>query len=723
MKKFEKYIKGTFTKQQDQSDCGVACLLSIIKFYGGNSTLEKLRELSGTTKQGTTLLGLYQSANSLGLAAEGFEAELSHLKELKEPCILHVLIEKDLEHYVVCYGFKDLRFIIGDPAKGIVYLTDNELLKIWLSKTLLTLTLNSEFVKVESERKEKIIWFLNLIKEDYPILGISIFLGIVISILGLATAIFSQKLIDDILPKSKIQNLIIGLVCLLLLLLVKAVLNYLRQHFLLQQTKDFNTRIASKFYEDLLGLPKSFFDHRKTGDMISRMNDTMRIQKSIVYITGSFFIDIIVVIISTVFLFIYAWQIAVIALISIPIMIILVIKYHQPIVSGQQAVMAAYAQNESNYVDTIQAIDTIKVGNKQSFFAKLTKIIYSYFQDKSFELGKKGNQFGLLTEVFSITIIIGVIAFASYLVLEKKLTVGELIALLSISGNLLPSITRLALTNLQIQEAKVALDRMYEFVSIKPEFVQIPADELESLTFESLEVNNVSFRFAGRKPILNSISLSLCKGEIIALLGESGCGKSTFLQILQKFYQQEDGVITLNDNNFEDITTPVWRNMIATVPQDIKIFSGTLLYNIILDDNIESTKDFHQFCVNYGFDKYFLELPQAYFTIVGEEGINLSGGQKQLVAIARALYKKPQILILDEVTSAMDSNTENFILQLLLNIKSEISVILVTHKPSTAKIADRVYLIENGTSKNLGNPSHVTLGDHIYAPNFLNNQT
>jgi ATP-binding cassette subfamily B protein len=719
MKKFEKHLRNTFTKQQDQSDCGVACLLSIIKFHGGNSTIEKLRELSGTSKQGTTLLGLYQSANGLGLVAEGFEAELAHLKKLKEPCILHVLVEKDLEHYVVCYGYKNLRFIIGDPAKGIVYLTDNELSKIWLSKTLLTLFPNSEFVKVKIERKEKRIWFLNLIKEDYPILGISIFLGIVISVLGLATAIFSQKLIDDILPKYKIQNLIIGLVCLLLLLLVKAVLNYLRQHFLLQQTKDFNTRIASSFYEDLLSLPKSFFDHRKTGDMISRMNDTMRIQKSIVYITGSFFIDIIVVIISTVFLFIYSWHIAVIALISVPIMIILVMKYHQPIVSGQQDVMAAYAQNESNYVDTIQAIDTIKVGNKQSFFAKLTKIIYSYFQDKSFELGRKGNQFGLLTELFSTTIIIGVIAFASYLVLNKKLTIGELIALLTISGNLLPSITRLALTNLQIQEAKVALDRMYEFVSIKPEFVQTSKDELESLTFESLKVENVSFRFAGRKPILNSISLSLNKGEIIALLGESGCGKSTFLQILQKFYHQENGEISINDNNFDKVATPVWRNMIATVPQDIKIFNGTLLYNVILDDQINDVNSFHQFCVDYGFDKYFLELPQAYFTLVGEEGINLSGGQKQLVAIARALYKKPQVLILDEVTSAMDRNTENFILQLLEKIRESISVIIVTHKFYTAKIADRIYLIENGVSKNLGNPKQLMKKDNVYASNLL----
>ncbi|MDA9555154.1 peptidase domain-containing ABC transporter [Pelobium sp.] len=714
MKKFKKQIKRTFTKQQDQSDCGVACLLSIIKFHGGLFNLEKLRELSGTTKQGTTLLGLFQCSNSLGLKAEGFEAEIKHLKDLPEPCILHVRLEQNLEHYLVCYGISPTNeFIIGDPAKGIIYLTEEELDKIWLSKTLLTLKPTRSFVKIKNQNKEKLSWFLNLIKEDYPILGISIFLGIIISVLGLATAIFSQKLIDDILPKSKTQTLIIGLICLLLLLLVKAVLNYLRQHFLLQQTKDFNTRIASNFYDDLLSLPKSFFDHRKTGDMIARMNDTMRIQKSIVYITGSFFIDFIVVLISSIFLFIYSWEIAVIALTCIPIMVLVVYKYHQPIVRGQQQVMAAYAHNESNYVDTIQAIDTIKVANKESFFSRITKTVYVFFQEQSFNLGKKGNQFGLLTELFSTIIIISVIAYASFQVFQKQLTMGEMIALMTISSSLLPAITRLTLTNLQIQEARVALDRMYEFVSIKPEYNSNDVAQ-EAIVFHSLSIENISFRFPGRKSILNSISLTIDRGEIIALLGESGCGKSTFLQIIQKFYDFENGRICLNDKDFKEIAIPTWRNCIATVPQDIKIFSGTLLYNVILEDKIDDLEVFHKFCVANGFDKYFLELPQGYFTLIGEEGINLSGGQKQLVAIARALYKKPQFLILDEVTSAMDRNTENFILNLLKKLRDKITVLIVTHKFYTAKIADKIYLIENGVSKSLGDPEILMKEESIY---------
>jgi ABC-type bacteriocin/lantibiotic exporter with double-glycine peptidase domain len=722
MKKLEKHIKTTFTKQQDQSDCGVACLLSIIKYHGGNFILEKLRELSGTTKQGTTLLGLFQSANGLGLNAEGFEAEVKHLNEITDPCILHVRVEKDLEHYVVFYGInKSSQFIIGDPAKGIILLSKEELSAIWLSKTLLTLKPTDRFVKTKIQNKKKLNWFLNLIKEDYPVLGISIFLGILIAILGLATAIFSQKLIDDILPKSKTQTLIIGLVCLLLLLLVKAVLNYIRQHFLLQQTKDFNTRIASSFYDDLLRLPKSFFDHRKTGDMISRMNDTMRIQKSIVYITGSFFIDFIVVIITSVFMFIYSWQIACIALFCMPTMALIVYKFHTPIVTGQQQVMAAYAHNESNYVDTIQAIDAIKVANKEPFFSRITKTIYTFFQEQNFGLGKKGNQFGLLTELFSTVIIISVIAFASYQVLQKQLTIGELIALLTIAGSLLPSVTRLALTNLQIQEAKVALDRMYEFVSIEPEY-ESKNNIQEELIFQSLSIKDVTFRFAGRKPILNSISLSINKGEIVALLGESGCGKSTFLQLIQKFYTLESGEISFNGTDFNTIETSTWRSIIAVVPQDIKIFNGTLLYNIILDDKIDSVELFHKFCVAFGFDKYFLELPQGYFTLVGEEGINLSGGQKQLVAIARALYKKPQFLILDEVTSAMDRNTENFILNLLKKFKTEITVIIVTHKFYTAKIADRIYNIENGVSKDLGNPNELIFKDDSFVNNLLNQE-
>ncbi len=217
-----KKIKKTFVLQQDYSDCGVACLQSLVKYYDGNISLEKLREISGTTKQGTTLLGLFQGANQIGFTAQGNEADIEAISSYGKPLILHVLLNKQLQHYIVCYGFEKDRFIIGDPGRGIVYYSKAELDEIWNSKKCLTLEPNSSFKKIKSIRHEKRRWILNLIKEDYDLLGISVIFGIAISVLGLVMAVFSQKLIDNILPSKDLQKLFlsIGLVAFLLIVRV-----------------------------------------------------------------------------------------------------------------------------------------------------------------------------------------------------------------------------------------------------------------------------------------------------------------------------------------------------------------------------------------------------------------------------------------------------------------------------------------------------------------------
>jgi ATP-binding cassette subfamily B protein len=254
--------------QHDQSDCGVASLLSVIKYYGGNSDLETIRKLSGTNITGTTLLGLYQAANSLGFNAQGCEADMAALFKHPSPVILHVLIEEKLEHYVVCYGTKlnekkELLFIIGDPAKGIVYLNEVELSSIWKSKICLTLEPNERFVLTSDIKSKKKDWIIQLIKEDYPFLGIALLLGIAIATLGIIMSLFSQRLIDDILPKKNFIKLNLGIALVFMLLIIKEGLSVLRQYILFSQSKNFNNRIIGNFYSKLLNLPKPFFDTRK----------------------------------------------------------------------------------------------------------------------------------------------------------------------------------------------------------------------------------------------------------------------------------------------------------------------------------------------------------------------------------------------------------------------------------------------------------------------------
>lgn len=711
--------KPIFIQQRDATDCGVACLLSIIRMYGGDASLETLREQSGTSLQGTSLLGLQQVAEKMGINAEAFEVEdiEEFKKEATFPCLLHVVIDEKLEHYVVCNGFKvgktkptmellaDLQsnteYNITDPAKGFDTWDEAELLKNWKSRAVLILKPTEAFEKVSQSKFKKIAWIKELVKEDVPLLSIAVVLGIIMAVLGMATALFSQRLIDEILPKHQSTKLWLGVALLGVLLITRGGLSYLRNFFLLRQSKDFNNRLMDDFYEKLMYLPKTFFDGRKTGEIIARLNDTRRIQSVISFLVGNVIIDILVFVISTGFLFYYSWQIGILA---IPMFGWLVWKYNQKIILAQKAVMTQYATTESHFVDAISGIGTIKAGNKEPFFTKIGKLVYSFFQEQIYQLGTLGNRYGLWNEVFNALLVTSILAFASFMVLEKQLKIGEMMAVLSIAMGLVGAIARLATTNIQLQEAIVAFDRMYEFASVKTE--KATEKEIANVQFEavnSLSINNLSFRFPGKSQLLKDVSLEINKGEINILSGEVGSGKSIFLQILQKFQGFETGEIIINNSiDLQAVKSSIWRKHIGVVPQEIKIFTGTLLDNIILGNVAEEAEKTVEFCRKYGFDTYFENFPQGYMTIVGEDGVNLSGGQRQLVAIARALYPNPSFLLLDEPTSAMDSKTEDFVLDLLMKLKNEKAILLVTHRKSTFDVADNIIELKVGVTKNLG---------------------
>lgn len=708
-----KHIEKTHTLQLDQSDCGVACLLSIIKFYKGNHSIEKLRELSGTTKQGTTMLGLYQVANDIGFIAEGCEADILSLIEHNQPIILHVVIEKHLQHYVVCYEYsKEKGFLIGDPGKGLYFLSENELDLIWESKSCLTLELTNKFEKSITSKDKKRRWFIDLIKQDDKLLWISVLLGVFIACLGMAMSIFSQKLIDDILPSHKITKLVSGIGLLTILLLARVGISVLREYFLLQQTKDFNNRINNQFFSSLLHLPKSFFDTRKIGELVARLNDTQRIQSVIKLLTSSLVIDVLVSIISLAFLFGYSWKVGLISILSIPIYFYIIYRSNKKIIQSQTEVMQSYAFNEGNYINTIQGISTIKNDNKQQVFKNLNQTVFGIFQEKIFNLGKINIQLSWQSGTASVFFLIGVLVYTSIQVFNKEIKLGELMAILGIVGSLLPSIANLALISIPINEAKIAFNRMYEFASMEKE----PEGGQTISEIENITIRDLSFRFAGRSELFKNINLNIEKGKLVAVVGESGSGKSTLGQILQRFYSFENGSIKVNkEYELNDIELKSFRNLIGVIPQEINIFNGTVIDNILLGDTV-TPETIMEFITQYGFLDYFNQLPQGLATIVGEEGINLSGGQKQIIAFARVLFKKPQFLILDEATSAMDRNTENFSMKLLEKIKPKCAIFFISHRLNTLKnIANEIYVIEDKTITHHGNHEQLLQINNFYS--------
>lgn len=708
-----------WVKQYDKSDCGVACLLTIIKYYSGYCNFENLRRFSGTSTYGTTILGLLQAAKEIGFNANAYQATIEEISKYSTPSILHVTLNNNLHHYVVCFGTVQekncYKFIISDPANGIIYLNPDEIENIWKSKACLILEPNENFVRKSKVRTAKLKWIKELIRDDIALLSTAAIIGIGIAGLSLSMAIFSQRLIDDILPNKKIEKLNLGIVLILVILIAKEGLAVIRQIFLIRQSRIFNIRIIDFFYRHLLQLPKPFFDTRKIGDFTARLNDTYRIQRVISQLAGSTIIDFLVVLVTIGFLFAYSIEIGFLCLGTMPMFYFLVYKHNKSIIYGQKAVMVGYAHAEANYISSLQGIEAIKNHNKQGLFAESNNTIYQIFQNAIFKLGKIQIRLSFLANSFSSIFLIGILFYCSHQVLNKHLRIGELIAILTMCSTLLPSVANLALISIPINEAKIAFDRMFEFAATEPE----KEDDTQKIidTFESLRVSNLSFRFAGRGQLLKDVSFEVTKGEIIAILGENGSGKSTLSQITQKHYSPENGELIINDRiPLDTIRFNNWRNFCAVVPQNIHIFNGTVLENIAFDKAANNPQEVVQFLHQYGFVPFIDSLPQSVFTLVGEEGINLSGGQKQMIALARALYAKPQLLILDEVTAAMDRDSERYVLKLLTQLKKNIGIIIITHRLHVLKaLCDRIYILENGVITTAGNHDTLLQTNNLYS--------
>ncbi|MCL4484030.1 MAG: peptidase domain-containing ABC transporter [Bacteroidetes bacterium] len=715
--KVHKLIKKTFTKQYSQSYCGLACLTSIVKYHGGEITQEKLRETSGTTLQGTSLLGLYQSAQKLGFEVKGYEADAENLKKMEVPVILHILKEGKLEHYVVCYGYEAGSFTIGDPGSGIMEYTETELEAVWESKAMLLLKPGKDFKRKKTESKNQWNWIRGLIKEDVPVLSVAALMGVVLSVLGLAVAIYTQKLIDKILPSGDRELLFKSLGIFVAILLARAFIGYIRGIMLIRQSKDMNIRVVSSFFGKLLLLPESFFDSTSTGDMIGRLNDSQRIQRVVISLSSNILIDVLVVISSLAYIFMLSLSTGMITLLAIPVFGLLAWRYNKRVINKQREVMQTYALTESKYIDTIQGIRVIKSGNKESLLAKSVQVVYNFFQEKSFELGLLGNKINLWAQAGSVVLLSGVIAWSSFLVLGQQLLLGQMMAIVSIAGSLVTSVINTAMANIQFQEAKIAFERMYEFSAAEPEYVVDVHVPQEFVDIRTLELKELNFRFPGKGLLLKGISMKFEKGKAVTIFGEIGCGKSTLMAVLQRFYPFESGGICINGSDWSSMPVPEWRDHIAVVSQQVKLFNGTILENICLEEKPD-VQQVVNFCIETGLDPFIREFQQGYATIIHENSANLSGGQQQLIALARALYQKPQVLLLDEATAAMDRRSEQFVLKLLQQKKKEMMIIFITHRVQLARQTDFIYVIEDKQVAASGTHEEIICSNRLYREAF-----
>lgn len=704
----------TLVRQQDQRDCGVACLLSLVRYYGGESTLEDIRRSSGADLSGTSLLGLKESAQRLGFTADGYEATVDSLREHGQPVVLYVELENKMLHYVVCYGTEGEEFVIGDPAQGMQRWDEEKLNKLWKQGACLVLEPGEDFVRVQEQTDRKKHWFMDQIRDDIPLLMICAGIGVLVAALGLAMSVYSQQLIDKILPSGDLTKIILSTVLVTILLFARVGISALRQFLLLRQSKEFGVRLNNNFYDKLLFLPKSYFDTRKTGDFVARLNDTRRIQSTVSMLAGSLLVDMFMVLASLGLLFYYEWRIGALSLLVLPLYFFIIYRQNKAIMEAQNNVMVSYAQSESNYVNTIQGIADVKNQNKQTFFGNINRFLYGTFQEMIYRSGLVQVRLSVWAGLASVGFIAIILVLTILRVYQKQMMIGEMTAVLGMVSMLLPAVASLALVSVPLNDAKIAFDRMYDFLNVAPEGDGHAGRKLD---FQRLDFENVSFRFPGKKQLLQNISFTLEKGKAISIISESGGGKSLICQLIQRFYEPESGGVTVNGHlPLADIDVTSWRQVVGIVPQHVHLFNGTVVDNICFTAQQPEVERIFNWLNDCGFAPFLDNLPQGIMTMLGEEGVKLSGGQRQMIGLARALAAKPQLLILDEATASLDRYSEGFVLQLVEKLRDEMAVLLITHRLHTlSSVCDIMYVLENGQLTHAGNHDELMGSENMYS--------
>ena len=691
-----KKMKYYCVKQHDITDCGAACLATISKQYGLNLSISKIREVAGTDKQGTNAYRMIKAAEQLGFSAKGVKGNQdAFFTEFPLPAIAHVVVDGSLLHYVVIHKITKKQIIIADPGKGIVKYTPEEFFKIWTG-VLILLVPTSRFQK-GNENKGVLSRFFSLMFPQKRLL-INIFLSsLIITVFGILTSFYFRFIMDDIVPNSTRKNLITLSIRVIVLYIFKAILEAFRNHLMLYLSQKLDMPLILGYYQHVLGLSMNFFGTRKVGEIVSRFMDASKIRDAISSATLSIMIDTLMALIGGIVLFTQNHLLFGIAVVVVALYGVIVFAFNKPVKKINEKQMEDNSQVTSYLVETLNRIETVKAFHAEDKAQAKTDKLFVKLLKSVFKGGMITNAQQTLTGAIAtiggtVILWVGVVS-----VLNGNMTLGSLLTFNALLAYFLDPIKNLINLQPTMQTAIVAAERLSEILDLELEKV---ADENRKLSPQSLNypirIENLDFRYGTRKLVLENINMTIGTGEKIALVGESGSGKTTLSKLLMNFYPWEKGEIFIGDYNIKDINLESLRNRIAYISQDIFLFSGTIRENLELGNEDATLEDIIEACKLSKADEFINKLPLRYETMLEENGANLSGGQKQRLAIARALLKKPDILIMDEATSNLDSITEKVIEKTINNLSKDITTIIIAHRLSTIMRCDKIFVMEQG---------------------------
>jgi ATP-binding cassette subfamily B protein len=713
-----------FYKQLNAMDCGPTCLRMVAKHYGKNIPLDYLRNKSQYGKQGVSLLGLAEAAEGICLKSVGAKLAFETLiNDAPLPAIIHW----DQYHFVVLTPQSSKnKLIIADPAKGLIKLNKEEFKKRWISTTendsgkgiALLLESTPQFKEMDfsgewENEKKKVTWrfLFNYLKENKKYF-FQIFLGLLMgSIIQVIFPYLTQSIVDTGINTQNLNFIEIVLAAQLMLLFSQTVVEFIRSKILLHVSTRINISLLSGFWSKLLKLPVQFFDSRHPGDIIQRIGDHHRIET---FLTGTalntFFSMFTLIIFSFVLLgynltvfFIFA-----IGSILYLLWIQLFLRYRRQLDYKRFAI----ASKENNAtMQLVYGMQEIKLNNAENTY----RWAWEGIQAGLFKLNFKNLSLNQYQQVGGFFINQGkniLITFiVAKLVIEGQLTLGMMLAIQYIIGQLNSPIEQLIGFTQQAQDAKISLERLNDIHTLDDEEPVHKQFNHYLPKEHSIYIKNVSFTFpgAGNEPVLKNINLEIPKGKVTAIVGMSGSGKTTLVKLLLRFYENYKGDIYAGSINFKTISPKFWRSVSGAVMQDNFIFNDNIRKNITVNDGLVDEERLFNACKTANILSFIDSLPLGVYTKLGAEGNGISGGQKQRISIARAVYKNPEFIFFDEATNSLDANNEKVILANLEEFFKTRTVIIVAHRLSTVKNADKIVVMENGEIAEEGTHTELTL--------------
>lgn len=710
-----------FYKQPDEMDCGPACLRMITKYYGKSISLQEIRELANTTREGSSILGISNAAEKIGFRTLCVKVTFERmLEDAPLPCIAHW----DQNHFVVIHKIKKDTVYVADPGHGLLKYSKGDFLKAWKSTPnegiLLLLEPTPEF-STDTEYHSRPLSKGEGAKNGFPFLFkylfrykkllVQLIIGLLAgSLLQLIFPFLTQSIVDIGVQNNDIKFIYLILFAQLMLFFGRTTIEIARSWILMHISSRINISLVSDFFVKLMKLPISFFDTKMTGDIMQRINDHHRIENFLTSTSLNVLFSFVNLIVFSFVLAYYNLTIFAVFIFGSILYFVWILFFLKRRADLDFKRFNQNSQNQSKVMELITGMQEIKLHNAE----RQKRWQWENIQVRLFKINIKGLALeqtqnagsNLINELKNIFITF----LSAKLVIDGQITLGMMLSISYIIGQLNSPIMQLVSFTQSLQDAKLSLERLSEIHNKQNEESSLNETTSEIEPNAAIELKNVSFQYTGMygDMVLKELDLVIPSNKITAVVGTSGSGKTTLMKLLLKFYEPITGEIKIAHQNLNSISPKAWRDKCGVVMQEGYIFSDTIANNIAVgEENIDKEKLRHAVTIA-NIKGHIESLPLGYNTKIGMEGIGLSTGQKQRVLIARAVYKNPDYLFFDEATSALDANNEKVIMNNLNEFFQGKTVLIIAHRLSTVKNADQIIVLDKGKIVELGNHTELT---------------